>query len=253
MAHEVLEVLRRAVVAVSGALAGQLDWGPTGQGHGQYRHDVVADAAATGVLTEAGFGVFSEESGVSGAGSDILVVVDPVDGSTNASRGLPWWAVSLCALDGSGPLAAVVACPPGGLCFEAVRDGGATCNGSPAEPGGAARLSEAVVAFNGWPSSHYGWAQYRAFGAASLDLCAVACGMVDGFVDCSRAGLAPWDYMGALLVCSEAGAIVEEIEGRPLVLRRPGERRSLVAAANRQLLDQLLAARRGVARPEHRP
>ncbi len=245
MADEVLQVLRRTVVAVRDALAGQRDWGLTGTLHGQYRHDVVADAAALSVLGDAGFGVFSEESGVSGAGREILVVVDPVDGSTNASRGLPWWAVSLCALDRSGPLAAVVACPAGGLCFEAVRGGGATCNGSPATPGTAGRLSEAVVAFNGWPSSHYGWAQYRALGAASLDLCAVACGMVDGFVDCSRAGLAPWDYMGALLVCSEAGARVGELDGRPLVLRRPGERRSLVAAANEQLLEQLLAARRG--------
>lgn len=238
-------MLWRAVAAVRDALAGQQDWGLTGKSDGQYRHDVVADAAAHGVLEDAGFGVFSEESGVSGAGSEILVVVDPIDGSTNASRGLPWWAVSMCALDGSGPLAAVVACPPGGLSFEAVRGGGARCNGSPARPGRATGLSEAVVAFNGWPSSHYGWAQYRALGAASLDLCAVACGIVDGFVDCSRAGLAPWDYMGALLVCSEAGAPVEELDARPLVLRRPGERRSLVAAGTEELLAQLLAARRG--------
>src|ERR1700733_9869575 len=109
MADDLLVVLNAAADAVINALAGQQDWGLTGQGNSQYRHDVVADAAALAVLGGAGLGVFSEESGLHNPGRSVVVALDPVDGSTNASRGLPWWAVSLCAVDADHPLAAVLA------------------------------------------------------------------------------------------------------------------------------------------------
>lgn len=240
-------MLREAADAVVEALATQRDWGPTGLRQGQYRHDSVADAAALGVLEAAGMGVFSEESGLHQPGSPVLVVLDPVDGSTNASRGLPWWAVSLCALDSAGPVAAVVASPSTGERFEAQRGLGAWRNGETIAPSGATSIARSVISFNGYPARHLGWAQYRSFGAAALDLCAVARGALDGFVDCSADGLAPWDYMGGLLVCQEAGAVVAELNGRELVLRVPGERRALVAAATGALAGELLAARRSFA------
>jgi len=241
MTGDVVSVLNEAADAVARALAGNSEWAPTGAGHGQYAHDVVADRAALAVLEAAGLGVLSEESGLHNAGPDIVVVVDPVDGSTNASRGLPWWAVSLCALDSDGPLAAVVASPALGKRFVASRGKGAACNGQAIAPSGAVELGQAVLAFNGYPQYHYGWAQYRAFGSAALDLCAVACGQVDGFVDCSS--LAPWDYLGGLLVCQEAGAVVQELFGRELVLRELGARRTLIAASTPDLLAQLEVAR----------
>lgn len=242
-AGDILPVLREAADAVEAALEHHKDWSLTGAGHNQYHHDTVADAAAIAVLDKAGFGVFSEESGVHGAGRPVTVVLDPVDGSTNASHGLPWWAISLCALDGEGPVAALVASPPTNERFEAVRGGGATRNGQPIAPSLATDLRQSVIGFNGYPRSHYGWAQFRAFGAAALDLCAVAWGALDGFVDCSPGALAPWDYLGGLLVCHEAGAVVREIHGRELVVAQPGERRTLVAAATGELLGKLLSAR----------
>ena len=39
------------------------------------------------------------------AGASVTVVLDPVDGSTNCSRGISYWAISICALDADGPLA----------------------------------------------------------------------------------------------------------------------------------------------------
>jgi hypothetical protein len=106
MTDELLAVLHTAVDAVIDVLARQEDWSLTGLGNNQYHHDTVADAAAIAVLDAAGLAIFSEESGVHNPERPVMVVIDPVDGSTNASRGLPWWAVSLCALDSSGPLAA---------------------------------------------------------------------------------------------------------------------------------------------------
>lgn len=243
-AEELLSVLNAAADAVERALAGETDWGPSGRRPGQYHHDMVADAAALEVLLAAGVGVFSEESGLHSAERPVLAVVDPVDGSTNASRGLPWWAISLCALDAEGPLAAVVAHPPTGDRFEATRGGGARRNGLVVSPSAAQGVPQAIIAFNGYPMSHYGWSQYRALGAAALDLCAVACGAVDGFVDCAPGSLAPWDYMASTLICQEAGAFVTDAFGRDLVVRRPGERRAVVAASTRPLLAGLVAARR---------
>ena len=65
------------------------------------------------------------------------------------------------------------------------------------------------------------WKQFRALGSAALSLCDVAAGRVDGYLDAGADGHAPWDYLGGLLVCREAGAVVARRPGRPLVGRRP--------------------------------
>lgn len=240
--ESVLQVLHDAAGAVATALDGLEDWGPSGNRPDQYLSDVVADRAALEVLDRAGFGAFSEESGVHHAERRVRVVVDPVDGSTNASRGLPWWATSLCALDEEGPLAAVVANQATGVRFEATRGGGARCDGRPISPTSCGGLSAAIVAFSGYPRRHAGWAQYRSLGAAALDLCAVASGALDGFVDCAATSLAPWDYLGGLLVCREAGASIADAGGRDLVVRDGAARRAVVAAATTALHGELLQA-----------
>jgi fructose-1,6-bisphosphatase/inositol monophosphatase family enzyme len=244
MSSELLAVLNKAVDAVTEALARQQDWSAVSATGSQYHHDLVADLAALAVLDAAGLGALSEESGLHHPERPVTVVLDPVDGSTNASRGLPWWAVSLCALDAEGPLVAVVAGPALGVRYEAVRGEGARRNGRAVHPSTVQRLASAMVVLNGYPDRHFGWAQYRSFGAAALDMCSVACGELDGFVDCSANELAPWDYLGALLVCREAGGSVSELYGRELVARQLGERHSVVAAATPALLGELLAARR---------
>jgi len=239
-----LDVLHETATAVRAALDGLRDWGPAGTVDGQYRHDLVADAAALEVLRGAGLAVMSEESGHHGPTGGITVVVDPVDGSTNASRGIPWFATSLCALDGAGARAAVVVNQASGLRFEAVRGKGARCDGRPIAPTSCTSMSDAIVGLNGYPPSHLGWKQYRALGAAALDLCAVASGVLDGYLDCTRRGHGPWDYLGGLLVCEEAGAVVADAEGEDLITVAHSDRRTPVVAATAELLAQLLDARR---------
>ncbi|HZD65380.1 MAG TPA: inositol monophosphatase family protein, partial [Acidimicrobiales bacterium] len=252
--QELVATLNEAADAVVRALAELPDWGPAGARSGQYRSDLVADDAALAVLDGAGFGVLSEESGLHDPGRAMLVVVDPVDGSTNAARGLPFFATSLCALDSSGPRAAVVLQLPAGPRYEAVRGGGARRDGRQIRPSACRDLSRAVVGVNGWPAQHLGWRQYRVLGSAALELCAVADGSLDGFVDLSRRGLAPWDYLGALLVCTEAGARVGEGGGRELVVREASERRAVVAAGTDALLEGLLGGQRSIIRGRrHRP
>ena len=88
------------------------------------------------------------------------------------------------------------------------------------------------------------WCQFRSFGAAALDLCAVAEGTVDGYVDCSPSAHGAWDYLGGALLCAEAGAEVGDAFGRELVTFDHRARRTPVAAATRELFDTLVTGRR---------
>lgn len=244
--RSLLEVLDATAAAVRAALGDLDDWGLAGTRAGQYRSDLAADAAALGVLAEAGLGVLSEESGRHRPDAEITVVLDPLDGSTNASRGIPWFATSLCAVDADGPRAALVVNLASGTRFEAVRGGGALVDGEPLRPSACPSLREAIVALSGYPKHWLGWKQYRALGACALDLCAVAAGVVDGYVDCSWNAHGSWDYLGGLLVCQEAGALVVDADGRDLVTLEHADRRTPVAGATATLLDELRAARRSL-------
>ena len=238
-----LAVLGETAAAIVAALGGLDDWGLAGTRAGQYRSDLAADEAGLAVLDAAGVGVLSEESGRHHDERAVTVVLDPLDGSTNASRGIPWFATSLCAVDEHGPLAALVVNLPTKQRFTATRGGGAFLDGEPVRASGATEFRHSLVALSGMPPRYLGWKQYRALGAAALDLCAVAAGVVDAYLDCSASAHGPWDYLGGLLVCQEVGVPVVDAEGRELVVLEHSARRTPVAAATPQLLEQLLAAR----------
>jgi len=213
---------------------------------GQYAIDLVADAAALDVLARAPLAVLSEESGWGGRpGAALTVVLDPVDGSTNASRHIPYWATSLCVLDGDGPLVALVVNQATGVATTAVRGAGARRDGEPIAPGKVERVEDAVVTLSGRPGEWLPWKQFRALGSAALSLCDVAAGSVDGLVD-GGAWHAVWDYLGGLLVCREASAELVDAAGRELVVADPDVRRQLLAAGTPALLEEL---RRAIPRP----
>ena len=235
----ILELFDFLVGEVVDALEDLDDWGLSGQRRSQYRHDVVADDIIIGRLVAEGYRVLSEESGITGDG-EVTVVVDPVDGSTNGSRALPWYATSLCAVDDDGPLAATVVNLATGDWFRAARGQGAEADHLDVVPSGCQRLADAILAFSGQPPAAGGWRQFRVYGAAALDLCGVACGQFDGYADLDRAH-GVWDYLGAWLVCREAGVPVVDSGGEELVVLDPTVRRGPVAAATDELLAEMLA------------
>src|SRR5215218_2214410 len=207
---------------------------------GQYALDLVADAAVLPILHEAGIAVVSEESGRSGRDdAAITAVLDPVDGSTNCSRDIPYWAISLCALDADGPWCALVQNGATGARYTAVRSEGAQLDRATIVPAATTEIEHAVVALSGWPPVPLAWRQFRALGSAALALCDIAAGHLDGYLDGHADQHAPWDYLGALLVCQEAGAVVADADGRDLVALDASARRQLVAAGTKELLQHL--------------
>lgn len=240
-----LTLFDEVAVSIAAAIGTVDDLRGLGARPGQYQLDLAADRSALALLDRPGLGVLSEESGLRRADAGVVVVMDPVDGSTNASRGIPWFATSLCAVDGDGPRVALVRNLASGRTFTAVRGSGARCDGAPlVTPLAATSLDVSIVALSGMPPTPLGWQQFRVFGAAALDLCAVAEGVIDAFVDCSVDAHGAWDYLGGLLVCTEAGAVVADARGRDLVVLDHAARRTPVAAAGPALLAEALAARR---------
>jgi fructose-1,6-bisphosphatase/inositol monophosphatase family enzyme len=207
---------------------------------GQYFLDVVADAAAVKVLREAPVRIVSEESGAHGRDTaEITVVLDPVDGSTNCARGIPYWSTSLCALDADGALAALVVNQATGSRTVAVRGEGARRDGIPLRAATTEHVEDAVIAIAGLPPRPLPWKQFRALGCASLVLCDIAAGGIDGAVD-GGPWHAPWDYLGGYLACIEAGAVVRDAKGADLVVDDFDARRQIVAAATPALADALM-------------
>jgi fructose-1,6-bisphosphatase/inositol monophosphatase family enzyme len=241
---EILQVLNNTADAVSQVLATNTDWSLSGIRHTQYSVDVRADNAALAVLHEAGCAVLSEESQITGqwGDDDILVVMDPLDGSTNASRGVPWFATALCALDKSGMRASLVVNQASGKDrYWATQGGGAFHNGNQMHPSNCSTLEEAVVGVSGLASFRPQWSQFRALGAAALDICLVAQGVLDGWVDFHSHGV--WDYLASILICQEAGVATSEYLDRELLVTQYDEKRTPIVAATPALLAQLREVR----------
>ena len=233
-----LDLLGRTADAVQALLSTFDRWHDGGDRPDQYALDQVADAAALDVLDAAGVGVLSEESGLrSGSGGE-TVIVDPVDGSTNASRGIPHYCISLCVVDGPTPVAGLVRHLVSGEEFTATAGGGAHRNGQPIGPSGRETGERAVIGVSGRPGPALRVWQVRVLGSAALDLCAVACGRLDGYIDLnSNHGV--WDYAAGILICDEAGAWTGEAADKELFHLSHSERRGPIAASTAQLASLL--------------
>jgi myo-inositol-1(or 4)-monophosphatase len=244
---DLAQVLDDCADRVAEVLAANEDWDVNDPTRGQYRVDVTADAVAVPALIDAGLGVLSEESGRHHPERPLTAVIDPLDGSTNAARGLPWFATSICVVNEDGPLVALVVDQVHGDRFRATRGGGASRDGAAISPAADAPMAEAIVGLSDLPPHRLGWDQFRTFGALALDLCAVADGRLDAYIDCGADAHGPWDYLGGLLVCHEAGAVVTDAADRDLVVVDHGARRTPVAASGPSLHAECVAARRTFA------
>ena len=157
-------------------------------------------------------------------GRRVRWIVDPIDGTVNYLYDLPQWAISIAAEVGGVVVAAAVLDPSKRELFTAQFGGGAYLNGAPIRVTSCTELSQALVGTGfGYDARRRArQAQVltgvlprvrdiRRLGAASLDLCSLACGRLDGYFE---RGLNLWDHAAAGLIAAEAGARVEGLHGR---------------------------------------
>ncbi len=172
-----------------------------------------------------GDGLLGEEGSDSAGSTGVRWIVDPLDGTVNFLYRLPNWAVSIAAEVDGEVVAGVVHAPTLGATYTAVRGGGAFRDGTALTGSTVTTLAGALVAtgFGYLESRRAAQAavltrvvprvrDIRRMGAASLDLCAAAGGLVDAYYE---RGLKPWDHAAGGLVAAEAGLRVGGLHGRP--------------------------------------
>lgn len=182
--------------------------------------------------------IVGEEGADAQGTSGLRWVVDPIDGTVNYLYGRTTYAVSIAVEDDAGGLVAVVHAPTSGETWTARRGSGAWLDDRPITTTSQTRLDRALVATGfGYRAERRARQaeiaqavlpairDIRRAGAASVDLCDVACGRLDAFYE---QGLQPWDLAAGRLIVTEAGGIVSGLAGR-----EPDE--AMVVAAGRGL------------------
>lgn len=171
--------------------------------------------------------VLSEEGGDCGiAQSDHRWIIDPIDGTTNFAHSYSFFAVSI-GLEVKGKMVAgVVYAPYLKELFSAARGHGAHLNGKKIKVSAVKKIEVALLA-TGFTYKNrginlpnfeyflYNTQGIRRCGAATLDLCHVAAGRLDGYWEL---GLKPWDIAAGTLIVQEAGGRVTALDGSPLKL-----------------------------------
>jgi len=170
--------------------------------------------------------ILGEETGARHGTSGVRWVIDPLDGTTNYLYRHPVWAVSVAAEVDGQVVAGVVAAPGMRETFAAGRGRGATLNGHPIAASRETDLASALVGTGfGYLAARRAVQaavlphvlpevrDIRRYGVASLDLCWVACGRLDGYFE---AGGQPWDVAAGLLIAHEAGVVAAGLDGGPV-------------------------------------
>lgn len=170
--------------------------------------------------------ILSEETGEHGEESDRLWIVDPLDGTTNFAHSFPFFAVSIGLQVENEIVAGVVYNPCMEEFFEAEKGKGAFLNKRSIRVSDNVNLKDSLIG-TGFPYDVYEDPKpvldylermivraqgVRRAGAASIDLCYVAAGRLDGYWE---QGLKPWDTAAGSIIVHEAGGIISDYTGNP--------------------------------------
>lgn len=174
--------------------------------------------------------ILAEESGQLGDNTnEYLWAIDPLDGTTNYAHQYPVAAVSVGLLIAGSPYVGAVYNPFRNELFRAAKGLGATRNRQPIQVSQTSQLSKSLLvtgfAYDRRETSDNNYAEFchlthltqgvRRSGSASLDLCDVACGRLDGYWE---RGLSPWDMAAGVVLVEEAGGQVTAYDGSPFIL-----------------------------------
>ncbi len=181
------------------------------------------------LLPESGF--LGEEKHLSDIAHEYVWVIDPIDGTTNYSRGLSECAVSVALLYNGKPVIGVVYAPFEKLLFSAVAGNGAKLNGK--------RISVSDKSFKSSLfckamslyrkefttlcrdiicETYLNCNDFRRFGSCAIELCYLAAGRCDLYFEIR---VFPWDYAAGCLILREAGGVLSGLNGEELKFDKP--------------------------------
>lgn len=176
-------------------------------------------------------------------------VVDPLDGTANFVHGLGNYAVSVALQYQGEMICGVVFDPVANECFAAAKGRGATLNGEPIRVSGCPALDQAMIAASFSPHVPRGSIEITRFvevlhasqsvrrlGSAALNLCFIGAGRLDGYW---ATNVKIWDIAAGMLVMTEAGGVISQIDGTTLLLERPEFAASASESLHREFIQTL--------------
>ncbi len=199
--------------------------------------------------------VIGEEYSPNDKPGKVSWTVDPIDGSVNYAHGMPYYGIQVAILNEEEVVAAVIYLPEIGKAFWAIKGQGTyeTYDGNSNKRLVITRhadIESAVIhvgdithdneklrkkEFEMMEVLSDKVSKVRMFGASSCDFLSVANGRADAYVIFTEN---LWDICPGMLICSEAGAIVTNTEGKPHKFGDDG----VVAASNRELYNVIIEA-----------
>ena len=176
--------------------------------------------------------------------------VDPLDGTTNFTHGVPFFCVSVALRSNARTVAGAVYDPSRDEMFVAALGGGATLNGTPVGVSGIAQLDRALVVAQAQTVDLVEIRAYarlverlmsvsggvRSFGSPALTLAAIASGRLEAYCEYT---MDAWDILAGQLILAEAGGTLTLFDGRPHVT---ADRADVVASngyVHAELIDAL--------------
>jgi len=170
--------------------------------------------------------VIAEEKDNNGLYSDLVFILDPLDGTTNFMHGYEPSCISLGCVHHNEPVFGIVYDPVRKKTYIGKKDKGAVLNNEPIKVSKTDRLEQALIACETSPyeremtDMHFeklkkifiASMDIRISGSAALDICHVAEGKADAFL---TRNLKPWDYAASICILNEAGGICTDWEGFP--------------------------------------
>jgi myo-inositol-1(or 4)-monophosphatase len=259
--QECSQKMRRAALRYYGSPKAAVGFGVGAGGDISKRIDLAAEKALIDCLGkhEISYTLVSEEAGTKKIGfgpPKYYVTTDPVDGTTNAIRGLPFSA-TVIAVSREPWLrnieTAIVSDIIHGITYTAQKNKGAFRNGKRIKTSEISEIEDAVIGVDlntfkieemlaKLKSLFKKGKHFRHFGANALDICYVADGSTDAFIDV-RGKLRVTDVAASYLILREAGGIMVSPEGDELnVPLAPTQRVAFIAAANNRIYESIKEA-----------
>ncbi len=215
--------------------------------HFDQPHDVQVKESPSSIVTEADLAsdhyirdyiekrfpdhnVLTEESGFVNRGSKYTWIADPLDGTSNFAAGLPWFGVMMTLLENGAPTAAAMVLPAEEVVYTAEHGKGARKNGKPARVSESTSLEQVLcaVGMDAHEQPEAALAQGHTLARIAQKVRNVRCtnSLVDFActIDGRLGGIVNfncmiWDIAAPLLILSEAGGQLTDLQGRPLQLQ----------------------------------